>query len=67
MPMTIQEYANRNVGQQSLLQAKIDEFRALTSMGANATQSRDDAHTILDSLMDGIAEFTQAAMRGDFA
>ena len=67
MSMTIQEYANRRVGQQSLLQARIDEFRALTQVGADTSHCREDAHTLLDSMLDGFAEFTQAAMRGDFS
>lgn len=64
---TIQEYAQRNVGQMALPEAKISEFRALVQMGVDPTKARDDAHTILDAYMDGLAEFTEAARRGDFA
>lgn len=67
MPVTIQEYAARAVGQRDLLDAKIAEFRALACMGANTEQSREDTHTLLDAMLDGIAEFSVAAMRGDFS
>ncbi len=66
MSMTIEQFAHRNVGQMALLEAKIAEFRAYIQIGNDGEMARNDAHSVLDSLLDGLADFTEAVKRGDF-
>jgi len=66
MTMTIKQFATRNVGQRALLDAKIAEFTALSTIGVYTSKSREDAHSILDAHLDGIEDINVAIRRGDF-